>query len=284
MTMELVLGTVQFGLPYGIAGRSTRMGEDEVRHILALAWERGIRWLDTAPAYGDIEPRLDRLCGAHGFEVISKIPSLGNVAGTDKLRAVLSHAQASSERLGGRLRGLLFHDAHDLGGAEAPALWQALRDWARPAGVRLGCSGYAPDTLQALHEGLGLDLVQLPGNALDQRVAHSVPAVDQVHLRSAFLQGLLLMAPAQAAQRLPASAPHVQRWHAWCAERALSPLVAALSIAKGFAGVTHCLVGVDSAQQLDDITRAWERATPLVAPELAANDAAVTDPRQWRPA
>jgi aryl-alcohol dehydrogenase-like predicted oxidoreductase len=284
MSMELVLGTVQFGLPYGIAGRTTLMADKDVRSILSLAWERGIRQLDTAPAYGNIEERLDRLCGPRGFEVISKVPALGRLsAGDDKLPAALTHAGTSAARLGGRLKALLFHDATDLEDPGAAACWQALRDWAKPTGVLLGSSGYGPEQLQALHARLGLDLVQVPGNAFDQRVAGHAPGVAQVHLRSAFLQGLLLMAPEQAAQRLPATAAPMQRWLAWCAGRQLSPLEAALSVVKGFAGVTHCLVGVDSAQQLDDITQAWDRARALAAPELAVSDAAVTDPRQWRP-
>lgn len=283
--MELVLGTVQFGLPYGIAGRSTLMADDDVRNILSLAWERGIRQLDTAAAYGNIEERLWRLCGTRDFEVISKIPSLGHAGhGQDRRRALLAHAQTSVNRLGERLKALLFHDAHDLDGIEAPDLWQSLRDWAAPVGVRLGCSGYAPEPLQALHERLGLDLVQLPGNAFDQRVARLVTGLAQVHVRSAFLQGLLLMAPHQAAQRLPATAAPIRRWLVWCAERQLSPLVAALSVVKGFPGVTHCLVGVDSVRHLDEITRAWDCAPPLQAPELSVADSDVTDPRRWRPA
>ena len=46
---KLVLGTVQFGMDYGIANRSGQVSKEESDAILRLAWERGIRRFDTAP-------------------------------------------------------------------------------------------------------------------------------------------------------------------------------------------------------------------------------------------
>ena len=60
--MKLALGTVQFGLAYGITGRGAVVPEQEVREILVAAADQGVSVLDTAVAYGDIEPRLAGLC------------------------------------------------------------------------------------------------------------------------------------------------------------------------------------------------------------------------------
>jgi len=126
-------------------------------------------------------------------------------------------------------------------------------------------------------------LAQLPGNALDQRIAQAPSAVP-LHLRSALLQGLLLMPLAQASQRLPVAAAALAHWHAWCAERALAPLTAALGIVKGLPGVTHCVVGAETLPQFQAIARAWQDAPVLQAPELAVAEPAVIDPRTWKPA
>ena len=56
--MKLGLGTVQFGTDYGISNKLGQTSADEVRKILEFAAGHGIRYLDTAPAYGTSEAVL----------------------------------------------------------------------------------------------------------------------------------------------------------------------------------------------------------------------------------
>ena len=72
--MELALGTVQFGLRYGIAGAAGPVPSDQVRAILERAVEFGVRTLDTAAAYGDVEQELAGLIGGLPLSVVSKLP------------------------------------------------------------------------------------------------------------------------------------------------------------------------------------------------------------------
>jgi aryl-alcohol dehydrogenase-like predicted oxidoreductase len=287
--MQLALGTVQFGLAYGIAGNGQAVPEAQVRSILAAAWDAGVRTLDTAAAYGDIEGRLAGLCGALPFDIVSKVPAIPDaLTPSEAARWALAQAEQSRHRLGQRLRGLMCHRAEDFLGPRGAAVAPALQRWAADQGVALGASCYEPATLMTLREALpqGLALCQLPGNALDQRLAqalHQPLAGLDIHLRSAFLQGLLLMPLDQGRTRLPAAAGALQRWHGWCAARELSPLVAALSVVKSFAAVSTVLVGVESVAQWTAIAKAWAQARPLSAAELAVADPAVTDPRTWTP-
>jgi uncharacterized protein len=52
---KIVLGTVQFGLDYGINNKNGKIKFAEVNSILNFAWENGIRLLDSAYRYGDSE-------------------------------------------------------------------------------------------------------------------------------------------------------------------------------------------------------------------------------------
>jgi aryl-alcohol dehydrogenase-like predicted oxidoreductase len=179
---------------------------------------------------------------------------------------------------------VLFHRAEDLLGGPALAVWARCAAWAERHGVLLGASAYEPDTLARLQGRFALRIGQLPGNALDQRLA-SLPAAPsmQIHVRSAFLQGLLLLDQRAATERVPAAAAALERWHAWTEQRALDPLHAALGLVKGLPGPTHCVVGVDDMRQLEAIGSAWATATPIRAGELAVNDIDVIDPRRWPP-
>lgn len=285
--MELVLGTVQFGIAYGVAGRVAPVPAAEVRVILARALARGVRWLDTAPGYGDIEERLAGLVDdREAFSVITKVPAMPAdlATGAAVARWLADTLSRSRDRLGRSLKAVLFHRGQDLLEEQGPELWQAAKEFASAHDLAIGVSCYEPRTLAEIGQRFPLALAQLPGNALDQRLTRVLLADRPrlaIHVRSAFLQGLLLIPQAEACARVPAAAEALARWHAWCRERGRSPLEAALGIVKAIPGATHCVVGVDSLAQLDAILAAWQAASPIDAPELACDDLAAIDPRQW---
>jgi aryl-alcohol dehydrogenase-like predicted oxidoreductase len=282
--MQLVLGTVQFGVAYGVAGRDSPVPEAEVRAILARAWSLGVRTLDTAAAYGDIEQRLVGLAEGLPFDIVTKLPPApSNLGAIDAAGWAVSMLDRSRARLGERLRAVMFHRAEDLLGPHADALWRRCAAWAEQEACLLGVSCYDAPMLNLLAARFGVQIAQLPGNALDQRVCHA-PPLDrplELHIRSAFLQGLLLMPQDRATQRVPAGAKALDRWHGWVDARGLDPLHAALGIVKGLRGPSHCVVGVDSQAQLEAIAAAWDAARPTQAPELATAEHDVIDPRRW---
>jgi aryl-alcohol dehydrogenase-like predicted oxidoreductase len=284
--MNFALGTVQFGLIYGVAGGREPIPAAEIRKILELAFRRGITLLDTAPSYGDIEPRLAQLCAGLGFQINSKIPpipdDLGPVAAA---QWVLESARSSHKRLEGKLSGLLFHRAEDLAGERGVVVYEAIQGWAQGEGVAVGVSGYDVSLVRLLCEEFAISIVQLPGNAFDQRhcdVMASLRPKPRLQLRSAFLQGLLLLPVNVAKARVPAAGDALQQWHQWLRAHALTPLHGALSILKGFEHADACVIGVDSADQLDELLDTWEDCSPVSAPTLARTDAQVIDPRQWK--
>ena len=281
---RLALGTVQFGMAYGLAGRDEAVPASEVRAILRRACALGITTLDTAAAYGDIEERLGDL-GQGEFEFVSKIARLPEDLAVEAVDDwVRTQAERSVSRLGDRLVALMAHRDEDLTEARGAAMWSALHRWGNDTGVAVGASCYEPSRLTALADLDGFRVAQVPGNAFDQRVA-DIP-VDaskiDVHLRSAFLQGLLLMSPSAAEHALPQAAAPLARWRDWCAARGTTPMIAALSLVKSFAVVNTCVIGVDSLAQLEEIAAAWSEAAPVSAPELACTDPAIVDPRAWR--
>lgn len=282
--MELALGTAQFGLAYGVAGRNSPVPENEVRIILARASSLGIRMLDTAAAYGEIESRLVGLVVDQMFRIVTKLPAMPVGMNAVEVDAWIGTAlQRADERIGGSLYAVLFHRAEDLL-QYADSVWSRCVAWATNKGIKLGVSCYDPVTLNRVCERFPIMIAQLPGNAFDQRLC-TFPVVRrrglEIHIRSAFLQGLLLMPEADASLRLPAATAGLRRWHAWCRERELAPLSAALAVVKGMPDVSHCVVGVDSLEQLETISEAWQVAMSVCAPELAVNEREVIDPRCW---
>jgi aryl-alcohol dehydrogenase-like predicted oxidoreductase len=284
--MRVALGTVQFGLIYGVSGVSARLSRKSIREILQLAFRRGITTLDTAPVYGDIESRLALLSEDLEFEINSKIPAIPQyLSAAAAANWVIESARSSHKRLGDKLKGLLFHQADDLSGVRGNTVWRTLLEWAGDKGVCVGVSGYDPELIQSLCGDYGFSIIQMPGNALDQRhrvLATCLERKPRLQLRSAFLQGLLLMPIELAVERVPAAADALQQWHHWLSDHGLSPLRGALSIVKGFENMDTCVIGVDSASQLMEILDEWDQVAPLSADYLSCIDPRVIDPRLWR--
>lgn len=280
----LALGTVQFGIAYGLAGLVSPVPESEVRAILERASRAGVTRLDTAPAYGDIEARLGRLVGDLPFSVVSKIPSLPEGLSVKECQTFVSAMiDRSHARLGGLLVGLLFHDASAVQGDGGGGLWGTAAEACDRLGVALGVSGYAPAEVAALAESYPLAMVQLPGNAFDQRISRVENALPdtEITLRSIFLQGLLLMSEADAVLRVPAAAAALANWHEWCRARGLTQLDAAIATGKAIPDALYHVVGVDGLEQFEQIADAWTRVGPISGPELSQSAFDVIDPRRW---
>jgi hypothetical protein len=287
MISRLALGTVQFGGPYGIANQTGQVSCDEVAAILNHALAAGLDTLDTAIAYGESEQRLGEI-GIGQWQVITKLPAVPESC-TDLHAWVQKSVLGSLERLKiPRLRGLLLHRPQQLLGPQGDALFRALVALKDQGKVeKIGVSIYGPDELDVLWPHYQLDLVQAPFNIIDRRLATSGwltrlhQAGTEVHVRSVFLQGLLLM---KAANR-PATFNRWQslwrQWYRWLDDQALTPLQACLGCALAQPQVDRVVVGVDSLVQLKEILANIE--TPLVEPPvtLVSEDMDLIDPSRW---
>lgn len=280
---RLALGTAQFGFAYGIAGSGSPVAETMIGAILDRAEAAGITRLDTAAAYGDIEQRLARLIRDRSFRIVSKISQIPRgLEESDQVAFVRSAVRESHGRLGELMVGLLFHDADDVSLRAGDAVWKAASEECARLGVALGVSGYDPRVLADIAGYRDLAMTQLPANALDQRFReHAIDlSGSEVTLRSIYLQGLLLMDENEAAARIPPAAAALRVWHQWCKANDLSPLEAALGIAKGFVADFY-VFGVDNVEQLDALAESWQAARSMTAPALASSDPAIIDPRCW---
>lgn len=254
--------------------------------MLAYAAASGIHMLDTAPGYGDIEQRLASLAAADDFRFVSKIPALVEGMGApEAIRFVRESVLLSRDRLGARLKTILFHRGEDLICPLGEVLWHAAAEAAKVADVRIGASCYSPHTAMEIRRRFTIEVMQLPGNALDQRLAEPAVAAAlvgaEIHVRSAFLQGLLLLPLARVVERLPRAARAAAAWIEWCDAKGQDPLRAALGAVKALPSARYCVVGADNLHQLEEIVRAWREAEPNREAALATVDEDVIDPRRW---
>jgi len=287
MENRLALGTVQFGLPYGVANQVGQVGIDESRAILACAQAAGLDTLDTAITYGNSERRLGEI-GVEQWRVVSKLPAMPeNIC--DVAMWVSLSVEASLRRLNvSHLYGLLLHSPNQLLSERGATLYAALNRL-KGLGVieKIGISIYSPDELNALCANFDFDIVQAPFNILDHRLIDSGWLTRlsergvEVHVRSVFLQGLLLMKLAALPAKFERWRPLWSQWQQWLNETGLTPLQACLRYALIQSGIERVVVGVDSLNQLKEILQASTGGLPEVSEELCCNDPDLINPASW---
>lgn len=284
---KLALGTVQFGLAYGIANQGGAVVLTEAAAILEQAKTLGIDTLDTAVAYGESETVLGRL-GTEGFTIVTKLPSLP-LDCADAGAWVREQLQVSLARLGtAHLSGLLLHRPADLHGEQGGALYNALVE-ARSSGMveKIGVSIYDPFELDVLCAHYDFDLVQAPFNILDTRMVDSGWADRlqqrgiELHLRSALLQGLLLMPADKRPQRFDRFASVWECWEAWLRASGLTPVQACIRAALACPHASKVVVGVDSRAHLLEIAAAARGSLPAL-PAWPPFDPALVNPSAWK--
>jgi len=294
MTQQLVLGTAQFGLDYGITNARGRVPEAEIAQLLEQAWAGGIRRLDTARAYGESEVVLGSLLrrARHAWRVITKTLPLRServdASGVAKVDAAFAD---SLDRLGlARVDALLVHHAQDLLVDGGEHLYAWLRDRkARGLAGRIGASVYDGQEIGALLDRYELDVVQLPSNIADQRllqdgsVARLQAAGVEIHVRSLFLQGVLVAPPAFAAARFDEQADWLARFNEECARRSVTPQQACLGFFRHEPPFGAAVVGISNPRELAELLASWHSAPPLDWSGWAVDNTAFTDPRLWKP-
>lgn len=287
------LGTVQFAMDYGVANRDGRPSEREVAAILARAIESGVGYIDTAASYTNAETLVGRyLPSGHSLRIVTKLPPIADdVINPNHLSAMLLALAGSLERLRStQVYGVLIHRVGDL----AKQGWQHLvdalhemriRGWTR----RIGVSVYDASDLALVESRFTPDIVQLPFNALDRRLAtsgwlHRLKAAGvEVHARSLFLQGLLLMEPAALPDFFAPAREALAALRArWIAER-LTPLAGCLRCGLNNADIDMTIVGVNRLHEFNEIEAAFaqlneDRDESTVPPTV---DPVFLDPRQW---
>jgi aryl-alcohol dehydrogenase-like predicted oxidoreductase len=285
--MRLALGTVQFGIPYGIANKDGQVTRSTAKAMLQLAAVKGIDTLDTAIAYGESEACLGE-AGVQGFNLVTKLPAIPDGC-TDVKDWVRAQIAASFARLGvNSVYGLLLHRPDQLQGSDGQKLFDAMRDLKEVGLVqKIGVSIYAPSELDTLFSQYRFDLVQAPFSLIDRRLSQSgwLQKLKQegveIHTRSAFLQGVLLMPRSAVPSKFSPWSSLWNNWHDWLACHSVAPVCACLAYPLSFPEVDRVVIGADSEVQLEQIIDAGFHGVSDELPDIHCDDENLINPANW---
>lgn len=286
-TKRIALGTAQFGLDYGITG-AKKIAPEEVIEILKVAQSHQLNTLDTAIAYGDSERVLGEADIAQWW-IVTKLPALPNDC-KEVIGWVLESVHQSLARLKiPRLYGLLLHQPNDLLGSVGKVLYSGLQECKENGLVeKIGVSIDEPSELNEILPLYPMDLVQTPFNVLDRRIKSSgwldrlSESGQEIHVRSIFMQGLLLMSPEQRPAKFNRWNTLWDHWHTWLDEHLVSSLRTCLHFALSHPQIDRVVVGVDGVAHLQEILKHIDGNKCNVPPNtMLSDDIDLINPSRW---
>ncbi len=282
---KLALGTVQFGLAYGISNKTGQVEPERVAELLEHAAAIGLTTLDTASAYGNSEEVLGTVIKTKPsrFELISKFPKETTAETFDAFLEDSIHKLA--------IQPLKAYLAHDFATFKRPEIRERLQR-AKDAGKidKLGVSVYYPEELEWLLErNISFDLIQCPFNLFDQRFKQIFPDLKthqvEIHTRSSFMQGLFFMPPEELPEHFHSVKGKLEAVQSLCRSKAV-PLAALLLNYSVMQEVDKVVFGVQNLDELKANIGAYEHFDTCKAlePELAAfavADEQIIHPGKW---
>ncbi len=283
---RIALGTAQFGLDYGIANTRGQISLSEAQSILARAKLAGIDTIDTAISYGESQRTLGQIA-TQEWRIVSKVPSVPESC-RDPYGWTRESVKGAIKALNvNKLFGMLLHNV-----GQSPAMrdesWRALSDLKKEQRIdKIGISIYEPTELELIPRTYSLDIVQAPLSILDRRLVSTgwmkrlTSMSVEIHVRSVFLQGLMLLPPSKRPPQFRRWAGVFARVDRWLHEAHVTPLEACLGFALSFPEIGRVVVGVDTEAQLDQILAATSQAVPPIPDDLLTSDIDLLNPSRW---
>ena len=285
---KLALGSANFGLNYGLVNTSGKISDCELEQILAFAFKSRIEVIDTAQAYGDSEQRIGALSNVYSFKIATKIginldadPLKNNIGGCVDL---------SLKRLNqSRLYAVMLHRPEILMGNEGSVIIEELRSLKDQNLIsKIGISIYSPDILEEMFKLYQFDIVQAPFNIFDQQLLLSdwnyrlKERNVEIHTRSVFLQGLLLVQRQKLHNYFFGNWPNLfNDWYEFLRCNNVDALAVALKFALKQDWIDKVVVGVDSVSHLRSLVDIEKSTISLDYPKIECDDPNLINPSRW---
>ena len=294
---KLAIGTVQFGVSYGVSNDGGQTSKHEVNKILQYAHDVGINSLDTASNYGCSEAVIGDFIQNNNnlldFDIVTKIPNFpGDSINDYNICELIENFKLSCEKLGKIfIYGLHIHNCENLFLPGGDKLLREIEQLKIDGFIKkIGISVYNSDQIDRILDNFSIDLIQIPINILDQRLVNSGHLSKlkhndiEIHARSVFLQGLLLMPIENIDPWFDPIKKVLYRFNIEARKRNLSALQLAFGFVQNIPEVDKIIVGVNTLKQLKEIVNIESTYfDPSEFSCLSVDNLKFINPSNWNP-
>ena len=282
---NLILGTANFGNNYGITNGI--INQKSTKKILDLAKKKNIKTIDTAYLYNNSYEALS-IANIGDFRITTKTPKFLEFSNENELlNSLYKFIDKTDELLGLKnVEAILFHNSADLSSKYGSLLYKKLKELTKSYNVKIGISVYDEAELLLANE-YDIDIVQAPLNIFDQRFIKSgwlkklKNDKKEVHLRSIFLQGLLLKNSNNIFNKLLKK--KMINFENLVKKNNSKKIDLCIDYIKTVKYVDKVILGFDSLQQLQTIIKVLDKKKKNIDYNQFCNiKTKFVDPRKWK--
>jgi len=286
---KIIIGTAQFGLDYGISNILGKTGEKEVKKILLYGKRNNITHLDTSFHYGNAETLLGKL-DLMNWEVTTKYKTEEIIKGKKSiLNNLIDLIEKSKKKLKvKRIYCVLLHNPDLILKKYGNELYESLNK-AKNFGLisNFGYSIYNFSNLKKICKKYKPDIIQCPYNVFDRRLVNKgylnflKKEGIKTHVRSVFLQGLLLM-PLNKIPKFHKKWRNLfYRWEQWLNHNKLSSVEACLNFVFQTGEINKFILGFNNLIHLKQILKTKIRKKIKFPKYILSNDEKLINPNLW---
>lgn len=253
MSKKLILGTVQFGLDYGINNIQGIPSKKTIKEILDYAYFNGIRFLDTAEAYGNSHEKIGEYIkqSNNKFKIITKYCKSRIDLPSDIINRVKYNIRLLNTDT---LYCYMFHSFNDYSIFYKLFAKDLLSLKENGLIKKIGVSLHSNEEIIQVLKNSDIDVIQLPFNLLDnsnQRKEILLTAKNkgiEIHTRSVFLQGIFFKDPDDIKGNLVKIKKYLNQLTSIASKNHINDL--AINYAHSKQYIDYVLIGVDSITHL----------------------------------
>lgn len=285
---KIILGTAQLGLNYGITNYSGKPSLSKTKKIIELAKKQNIKFLDTSMNYGDSQEIIGKIENKN-FKIITKLPKVPILKKKKKIEIWINKkVEKSLKDLNKKkIYALLLHYPEQLLSKRGFYIFSALKKLKDNGKIqKIGISIYSINVLKKVIRNFSIDLVQAPFNIIDRRIVDKQiikilkKKKIELHVRSIFLQGLLISNKEKIPKKFDKWSNIFDKWFNWLNKNKISKLDACLSFIFMQKNIDKVIIGIENLDQLNQLKNAKKNLN-LKFPEISSVDEDLINPSNW---
>ncbi|HRE40713.1 MAG TPA: aldo/keto reductase [Ignavibacteria bacterium] len=275
--MNFTLGTAQLGLKYGIANKSGKPTKTNAVKIIKTAESSGVRYYDTASAYGNSEQLLGDYFQNKKSDafIVTKLPPILETLKNQEdeieiIEKVILAVESSKRNLKSEtIDCLMFHRTDDYFLNEKLII-NYLYEHKKKLNINtFGISLYSADETEELLNDERLTSYQVPANLLDHRFKNkgflktANDFQNIVFIRSIFLQGLFFLDDSQIPENIKEFIKYKKLLSEIIKKSGFTFEQFTVNFFKTFYKDCKLIFGVDNIQQLNENIKLYNNSTEL---------------------
>lgn len=261
---KLILGAAQFSGNYGFDKAKNVFSKIEIKKIFLLMKINGINFLDTSLEYNNVNKKI-RSYKSKKLKLITKIKFKNNDLinkNEEQIKNLISNRLLLSKKKINikYFHTLLIHNFEMLELNNQIRLFNVLKNLKKNKELsKIGFSIYDFEKLKQTLKQFKPDIIQCPYNIFDRRLDDiNLKKIIKnkkisIHVRSIFLQGLLLLSPSELPKKFLKWKYKFKEWHNWTRKKNINKIDAIFSFLKNNKEINKIIFGVQNSKQFKEI-------------------------------